>query len=174
VVTETPTRLSSLQEWLDALVLAAPADRRMVAIEGCDTGIGFARVVCDLHDDAALNWLSAFAHLDRTEGTHRLQHGAAARLHQPGDLRPTPEVRKTATCGRCRGQVIWATTSSGASIPIDADPDPAGNVVLAKNPGGDRPLAIFLHSEEQRAHLPAGSVFTRHAQSCKPKRGGRR
>lgn len=171
-MTETPARLSTLQAWLDALVLAAPVDRRMVAIEGCDTGITFARVVCAIHEDAALNWLSAFAHLDRTEGTHRLQHGATARLHQPGDLRPAPEIRETATCGRCRGQIIWAATSSGGQIPIDADPDPAGNVVLAKNPGG-RPLAIFLHSEEQRAHAPDDSVFTRHAQSCKPK-GGRR
>lgn len=169
-MTASPSR--TLAEWLDALILADSVDRRSIALDGCDDGVALRKVHCK-RCDKDLNWLSAFRHLDRTEASQRLQHGADTRLHQPGDLVPVFDQWPAEKCGRrgCSAQIVWASTTSGSSIPVDAVPNPAGNVVLTRSPGGGRgrPLAIFLHTEAARSATSADAIHMTHAQTCRGK-----
>lgn len=160
----------SLQEWLDELITAAPADRRMVSIRGLDAGIALRRVRC-LRCSTSLNWLSAYSHLDRAEASYRNVHGAGARLHLAGDLVPVDEpVFRTSRCTRCRHEVIWASTPSGRRVSVDALPHPNGSFVLSQPMAGagDLPLAMVLRTPADRAGAPAGSVYMAHVQTCKP------
>jgi hypothetical protein len=169
-----PAVTAPLQEWLDALVAVDEADRTMLGIEGLDAGIGFRKVRCTRHG-VALNWQSAVAHLRNSEASHRLQHGPGARLHERGDL--VEVAAAAASCSRCRARVLWAVTQSGGLVALDADPNPGGTFVVAANPAApnSRPLAVALHTETERAAMPAGSVHTAHAQTCAPRaKGGRR
>lgn len=36
----------------------------------------------------------------------------------------------TSTCRSCGAPIIWAHTPNGKSMPLDAEPDPTGNIVL--------------------------------------------
>lgn len=155
----------TFEQWLDALITAPPEERRMLAIEGGDAGLNYERVLCVRHK-TSLNWLSAFSHLDRTEASHRLQHGAGTRLHEPGDLVRTLDPRKFGECRWCGGPVVWASTASGKSMPVDAEPDPRGNVVLVSHPEKDRPLAVVLHTEFERSSVAPDSIHTSHMQTC--------
>lgn len=168
MVTASPPR--TLTEWLDVLITASAVDRRAVALDGCDAGMALRKVRC-VRCDTDLNWLSAFRHLDRTEASHRLHHGADQRLHQPGDLVPVFDRWPTEPCGRrgCGAPLVWASTESGASIPVDAAPNRAGNVVLT-NQLGARPLAIFLHSESAREATSADAIYMPHSRTCRGKR----
>lgn len=38
----------------------------------------------------------------------------------------------SATCRSCGAPIIWARTLSGRNMPLDAEPNPEGNVVLAR------------------------------------------
>lgn len=35
-----------------------------------------------------------------------------------------------AKCRACDAPIIWAVTERGKAMPLDADPDPAGNVIM--------------------------------------------
>jgi len=39
-------------------------------------------------------------------------------------------LASVATCSACGAPVVWATTAGGKRIPLDAAPDPDGNVLL--------------------------------------------
>lgn len=163
-----------LQVWLDELVVAAPEDRRAVNIAGLEDGLAFKRVRCDRHKQT-LNWLSAFKHLDRSEQSHRLHHGAGTRLHEPGDLRPLEANEKGALapdspwpvkrCGRsgCNAFIIWTTLTSGRRMPVDVEPVTDGPFVLTTAAGEDEPLAMQLYDD-----APVGDVdrYVPHQRTC--------
>jgi hypothetical protein len=49
----------------------------------------------------------------------------------------------TTLCGSCQAEVIWATTTRGKAMPVDAATDPDGNLVLEPRVDGP-PLARVL------------------------------
>jgi hypothetical protein len=171
-VTAVAISPATLQSWLDRLIETPSDDRRSLSIEGLDHGLALERVTCVRCDEQALNWTSALRHLERTEFTHRKDHGPDARLHQPGDLVPAVPEANTRPCGRrgCNARVIWAATSTGSRVPLDPEPDPAGTVVLVEHPGGgDVPLAMFVHTDAERLTTPPAHLFRRHASTCRGK-----
>lgn len=44
-------------------------------------------------------------------------------------------------CRSCGAEIVWAITTSGKRMPIDAAPVPNGNVTL-RDDGGDAPTAL--------------------------------
>lgn len=38
-------------------------------------------------------------------------------------------------CGSCDAPIIWASTVKGRPMPVDAEPDPDGNILLHARPG---------------------------------------
>jgi hypothetical protein len=168
VVTTDVSR--TLTDWLEELVTAASVDLRMVAIEGSRAGMNERHVVCTLHG-LPLKWLTAYRHLADTEAAHRRNLGPAARLHRAGDLVPATAVEdrpavkwQASTHKPCRQQVIWAVTSTGGKMPVNAEPDPAGDIVLtASTSGGDQALALFLYTESERARVSSATdIYSRH------------
>ncbi len=51
-------------------------------------------------------------------------------------------------CGSCQAEIIWAVTTRGKDMPVNADPAPGGNVALDYRPGQD-PLARVLTTTQQ-------------------------
>lgn len=45
------------------------------------------------------------------------------------------------TCRSCAERVVWAVTSNGRRMPVDAEPSPMGNVLLHAMESGP-PLAV--------------------------------
>lgn len=161
--------LRSLTEWLDALVAADPDDRTMLGIRVSDAGLALKKVRC-VRCKVDLNVTAAVAHLRRTESSYRFRHGPDARLHQVGDLVSTepPTAWAMGECRFCGRPVIWAQTAAGRRMPVDAEPNPAGNVALVSLSGAatDRPLAMVLHTEFARASTPDEVIHTSHMKTC--------
>lgn len=65
------------------------------------------------------------------------------------------------TCSSCPAQIIWArTAATGTPMPINAEPDPDGNLVLRPGPDGPRAL-------KRDAHLHFGATtYTSHFATC--------
>ena len=55
----------------------------------------------------------------------------------------------TATCRSCQAPILWAKSASGSSVPLNADPVPAGNIALRSDG-----IAIYLRKGEAP---PAGA-----------------
>lgn len=70
---------------------------------------------------------------------------------------------KTSQCSGCRAEIIWTTTRNGKKMPVDAEPDPEGIIVLEFD--GDEPFAIY-----DNRRLIEGERYTSHFATC-PKRG---
>ena len=65
------------------------------------------------------------------------------------------------TCRSCNAKIIWAKTLAGKAIPIDAKPQPAGNIHL------NRGVAIYLTDEEQKILREEGTTFhVAHFATC--------
>lgn len=47
------------------------------------------------------------------------------------------------TCRSCDASIVWADTSSGSRMPVDAEPVPDGNLVLTY-PSPGRALALVV------------------------------
>ncbi len=91
----------------------------------------------------------------------------------PADLR---SIRK---CTGCNAPIVWAETSTGRAMPVDADPVPDGNVLLF--PTIDRKwLAVVLgadeaqasRSERHKSHFATCPVASRFRKPVKA--GGRK
>lgn len=69
------------------------------------------------------------------------------------------------TCRSCPAEIIWAVTPRGKSIPIDAEPNPDGNVeLLPPKPGTRAPVAV-VHGQpplaaEHPIHMPHCATCT--------------
>lgn len=88
----------------------------------------------------------------------------------PADTsRPEKDVRpgtlhNTATCTgpTCGATIRWAVTREGRRLPLNPDPDPAGNVVIETNATGEIRARILTGPE-----LPAqGEAWMPHWKTC--------
>lgn len=61
-------------------------------------------------------------------------------------------------CRSCGAPIIWAKTKSGKRIPLNADPDPAGNVMLEDG------IAVVLG--KGAAPGPTVRRYTSHFANC--------
>lgn len=52
------------------------------------------------------------------------------------------------SCSTCSAQIIWAITAKAKRMPVNAEPEPGGNVALDFRPGMD-PLARVLNVTQQ-------------------------
>lgn len=48
----------------------------------------------------------------------------------------TPDGYRIDECRTCNAPIVWAETSNGKSMPVDAAPADDGNVLLYPRPGG--------------------------------------
>lgn len=169
---------SLLEEWLGKLLAATTAeDRRSIGVAACGVSLARAQVTCDRCQPREVFFFTgAVAHLNARESTYAEQHrGEVAGLHRPGDLRPAgpedsrgdrPIFWQTSQCRSCRADVIWASTVNGRRMPVDATPNPDGNVVLVDQGVTEPPLAIVVHTEREQAETPADALHTSHFQTC--------
>jgi hypothetical protein len=70
-----------------------------------------------------------------------------------------------ATCSTCGAPIIWAHTTKGKRIPLDAKPHPDGNVMLT---GGGTAVVAGKSQNGARRYMP------HHATCSHPVRRGRR
>ncbi len=78
----------------------------------------------------------------------------------------TAEGIKVESCRSCSYPIVWAVTTEGKSMPVDAPTDPAGNVVLRRDPPpvtSDRVYAIVL---DQNALFDDGPRHLAHFVTC--------
>jgi len=74
-------------------------------------------------------------------------------------------------CRSCDAEIIWAATEAGKSMPLDAKPDPFGNVELSCDRSGRHPrrkpvatvLAGLFLAEAQSA---GRELFMPHHATC--------
>jgi hypothetical protein len=71
-------------------------------------------------------------------------------------------LRRIDKCKACSAPILWAETSSGKKIPIDAAPVANGNVVLYDGPGSGKLLAFTT----LEARAKATELFQSHSASC--------
>jgi len=76
-----------------------------------------------------------------------------------------PEFKKIDKCSACERAIIWATTSTGKSMPVDAVPSDNGNVVLFPTVDDGRFVALVLGSLEI-LHYSGRERFTSHFATC--------
>lgn len=55
---------------------------------------------------------------------------------------------RRATCSSCPATIIWAVTTGGKLMPVDAEPNPdRGNVELVLLPAGQRHPTAVVHGQ---------------------------
>lgn len=66
-----------------------------------------------------------------------------------------------ADCRSCGAPVIWTVTERGKRMPVDADPDPQGNIRLEQSTG-DAPLTA-VYTREWTA---GAELYVSHFATC--------
>lgn len=69
----------------------------------------------------------------------------------------------SARCGSCHAEIVWAKTTTGASMPLDADPTPEGNVAAHRNDQGELIARVLKAGDEVAPWEHRG---TSHFQTC--------
>lgn len=73
----------------------------------------------------------------------------------------TPQLRRIDKCKSCSAAIVWAKTSAGKLIPIDAAPAADGNIRLWKGPSTGEWLALY------RPKPPQGEpLYKSHFATC--------
>lgn len=67
-----------------------------------------------------------------------------------------------AVCRSCGATILWAKTDTGKSMPLDAEPDSAGNVLLYRTPRGLQAVVMG----KTVAPDPRASVHQSHFATC--------
>jgi hypothetical protein len=76
---------------------------------------------------------------------------------------------KTVPCKRCGRWIAWVATSTGNRMPLDPEPNEAGNVfVVARHDG---PLGTVARKDKPR---PPGVAFVPHFATCPELNKGRK
>lgn len=171
----------TLEDWISELVATSDVDDlRSVGVRAVDAGFARAEVTCDRCQPREVFFFTgAVQHLRRSEEAYRREQAADPpslfALHQPGDMRPArssdargdrPIFWSTAQCQSCDAAVVWAVTAKGRRMPVNATPDPAGNVVLVDQGISSPPLALVIHTERQQTETPVDALHTSHFQTC--------
>ena len=78
---------------------------------------------------------------------------------------------KIAPCSSCGAEMIWTLTEKGARMPVDAEPSPAGNLLLDTTL--DPPRAKYLRAPEKAARVEdfqsiglVAVFYVSHFSSC--------
>jgi hypothetical protein len=72
------------------------------------------------------------------------------------------EAKTFGLCKECSTKIRWATTTNGVPIPLDREPSPMGNVILAGTAAHKIPAAQLPVEDED--------AFTCHLDTCTRKR----
>lgn len=72
-------------------------------------------------------------------------------------------MTETARCRSCGRPVRWATMPTGKLNPLDADPDPTGNIAAHLDARGDLHARVLKAGEEPEPHERRG---VSHFSSC--------
>lgn len=69
-----------------------------------------------------------------------------------------------AKCKTCDAEIEWVITTTGSSMPVDADPVPDGNITLADPPplGRSRTATVY----KQTPMLEPGPYYVSHFVTC--------
>lgn len=73
------------------------------------------------------------------------------------------------TCRSCRAPIVWALTSKGRLMPIDADPVDGGNISLVEittMQDWEPRLMAVVHPERQASLLDDGEQHVAHFTTC--------
>ena len=73
----------------------------------------------------------------------------------------TEDGYQTHNCRSCTRSIVWATTENGNVMPVDASPDPEGNVVLSR-----RHDLVRVTVLDQDALFDDGVRRTSHFATC--------
>lgn len=65
-------------------------------------------------------------------------------------------------CRACDAPIVWAVTSAGKQMPVDATPNVKGNIVLYEDRGG-KPLALVVESGRVSSDAPR---YVSHFATC--------
>lgn len=68
-------------------------------------------------------------------------------------------------CESCQASIVWARTQRGERMPVDADPSPAGNVVVTGE-GRERRAGVLTKGQAAGARAAGQELFLSHFASC--------
>ena len=66
----------------------------------------------------------------------------------------------------CRAHIIWLPTPGGTRIPLDADPDEAGNVLIGRDLLGGLCAVVLSDGDAARARDANDELWMPHHASC--------
>lgn len=74
-------------------------------------------------------------------------------------------------CRSCRAPLLWAVTTAGAKMPLDANPviragEPAGLYVLVKATTDGAPLAVAVSAVSGLAGIEQAATYLTHYATC--------
>ena len=76
-----------------------------------------------------------------------------------------------ATCRSCRSDIWWAYTPNGKPIPIDATPDPRGNIaevpVADVGDAGFRQVVVYGPDDARRRRDDGVTLYVSHFVTCR-------
>lgn len=73
---------------------------------------------------------------------HSVVSAGLARAQNTDAAPVDPVTAPIVDCRRCNAKIRWLRTQNGKAMPVDADPNPAGNVILVDG------YAHVLHKDE--------------------------
>jgi hypothetical protein len=89
------------------------------------------------------------------------------------------DLRKIEMCRACQAPIVWATTSAGKNMPVDAEPSDDGNVLLFPTVDhkviaiamGKREATMSKAKERYKSHFatcPSAASFRKGPRKAKP------
>lgn len=69
----------------------------------------------------------------------------------------------SALCRGCGAAIVWTETEAGKSAPIDAAPNPDGQVVLSQPDDPREPMRSRVLKKNEQAPMPR---YTNHFSTC--------
>lgn len=78
-----------------------------------------------------------------------------------------PDLKRIDKCSACDAPIVWASTSAGGKMPVDAEPTPDGNLLLLATVDR-RWVAIVIGKATRQAGTRAvmGERHTSHFATC--------
>lgn len=78
-----------------------------------------------------------------------------------------------ARCRSCGAEIVWATSPTGKAMPLNAKPDPMGNVRVF-GPSGARSAVVLAGEKLDAARSHGASLFMPHHATCPDGRAWRK
>jgi hypothetical protein len=67
---------------------------------------------------------------------------------------------------QCRADIIWAVTPGGRNMPVNAEPDPNGTVLVTLFPGAEVPVARVVDPNIPPLGGWGGTLHVSHFATC--------